>query len=112
MKWRFRYLIVLVLIIVSGILSFALWSSSQEKLLRIGVYAGSSWDVPNSRENRVLDDLIEEFEESHPHVKVVYENTGTARSVQMTSTNCCGDIVRSEERRVGKECRSRWSPYH
>ena len=22
------------------------------------------------------------------------------------------DEVRSEERRVGKECRSRWSPYH
>ena len=22
------------------------------------------------------------------------------------------DITRSEERRVGKECRSRWSPYH
>ena len=25
------------------------------------------------------------------------------------STN---EITRSEERRVGKECRSRWSPYH
>ena len=26
----------------------------------------------------------------------------------------CEDIIalRSEERRVGKECRSRWSPYH
>src|SRR3989442_4940834 len=23
-----------------------------------------------------------------------------------------GPVVRSEERRVGKECRSRWSPYH
>ena len=23
-----------------------------------------------------------------------------------------GEIIRSEERRVGKECRSRWSPYH
>src|SRR3712207_7927558 len=23
-----------------------------------------------------------------------------------------GSVVRSEERRVGKECRSRWSPYH
>ena len=23
-----------------------------------------------------------------------------------------GSTVRSEERRVGKECRSRWSPYH
>ena len=22
------------------------------------------------------------------------------------------DTLRSEERRVGKECRSRWSPYH
>ena len=22
------------------------------------------------------------------------------------------EIYRSEERRVGKECRSRWSPYH
>ena len=22
------------------------------------------------------------------------------------------DVIRSEERRVGKECRSRWSPYH
>ena len=23
-----------------------------------------------------------------------------------------GKLFRSEERRVGKECRSRWSPYH
>src|SRR3712207_9551023 len=23
-----------------------------------------------------------------------------------------GPVARSEERRVGKECRSRWSPYH
>src|SRR3712207_9367887 len=29
-------------------------------------------------------------------------------------TNAIGNlaILRSEERRVGKECRSRWSPYH
>ena len=26
--------------------------------------------------------------------------------------NESGSIYRSEERRVGKECRSRWSPYH
>ena len=24
----------------------------------------------------------------------------------------CASLTRSEERRVGKECRSRWSPYH
>ena len=28
------------------------------------------------------------------------------------STALAGNDLRSEERRVGKECRSRWSPYH
>ena len=27
-------------------------------------------------------------------------------------SNFVGKTARSEERRVGKECRSRWSPYH
>ena len=26
--------------------------------------------------------------------------------------NAIDEALRSEERRVGKECRSRWSPYH
>src|SRR5690554_7838632 len=30
----------------------------------------------------------------------------------LTYTDIAGDPVRSEERRVGKECRSRWSPDH
>ena len=29
-----------------------------------------------------------------------------------TSESGLHHLVRSEERRVGKECRSRWSPYH
>ena len=29
-----------------------------------------------------------------------------------TITEAAGKLYRSEERRVGKECRSRWSPYH
>ena len=28
------------------------------------------------------------------------------------SVDGVGQMARSEERRVGKECRSRWSPYH
>ena len=28
------------------------------------------------------------------------------------TSGCSGMAERSEERRVGKECRSRWSPYH
>ena len=29
-----------------------------------------------------------------------------------TANTSCSNTARSEERRVGKECRSRWSPYH
>src|ERR1039458_9814950 len=34
-----------------------------------------------------------------------------ARSRDEKSVPGCGCTARSEERRVGKECRSRWSPY-
>ena len=30
----------------------------------------------------------------------------------LSQTEGVGKVRRSEERRVGKECRSRWSPYH
>lgn len=74
MKWRLRHLALLVVLIISVALAFVFWASAQEKVLRIGVYAGSSWDVPNSRENKVLDSLIKKFEKTHPHVKVIYES--------------------------------------
>ena len=31
---------------------------------------------------------------------------------RMTPDVTAEEVARSEERRVGKECRSRWSPYH
>ena len=39
------------------------------------------------------------------------EGTVNADEVR-TLAQECGLDTRSEERRVGKECRSRWSPYH
>ena len=35
-----------------------------------------------------------------------------ARNIVIDITYGSGALCRSEERRVGKECRSRWSPYH
>ena len=40
------------------------------------------------------------------------EVTNPTRIVTSTVRVTGGDADRSEERRVGKECRSRWSPYH
>ena len=33
-------------------------------------------------------------------------------TIQISETEELASYLRSEERRVGKECRSRWSPYH
>src|SRR3712207_9377274 len=49
-------------------------------------------------------------------VKKIYEAKGRPSDnpliVHICDENEIDHLVRSEERRVGKECRSRWSPYH
>ena len=52
-------------------------------------------------------------------MKAVYKVTGHERTLELdlyadheTGSVLSASLKRSEERRVGKECRSRWSPYH
>ena len=47
----------------------------------------------------------QEFEVVHGRLFLAGENA-SGKSTVLTAA------LRSEERRVGKECRSRWSPYH
>src|SRR3989449_4865712 len=43
----------------------------------------------------------------------VIVSVATVLRIDITlDVGAAGESVRSEERRVGKECRSRWSPYH
>ena len=37
---------------------------------------------------------------------------GALAACNSASSSTASGAARSEERRVGKECRSRWSPYH
>ena len=43
---------------------------------------------------------------------VPFIKTGGLADVAGSLPKCFDKKYRSEERRVGKECRSRWSPYH
>src|SRR3989442_10508423 len=45
----------------------------------------------------------------HPEAMLA---THRKRTMQRMMSHPLVLVVRSEERRVGKECRSRWSPYH
>src|SRR3712207_9097129 len=66
----------------------------ETEVLPIGDFQGTS--VMNYADEDVPFTRIHEFRHFHPERDYPADKT----------------VVRSEERRVGKECRSRWSPYH
>ena len=45
-------------------------------------------------------------------INTLYYEGRSINKNELLSLGTCGFVDRSEERRVGKECRSRWSPYH
>ena len=46
------------------------------------------------------------------HVQEFHSLRSAAKAMNMAYSKAWTIVKRSEERRVGKECRSRWSPYH
>ena len=59
----------------------------------------------------IKKEKIEEIKEKADIVSVVSDYVSLKKSGRYFMGNC-PFRSRSEERRVGKECRSRWSPYH
>ena len=45
-------------------------------------------------------------------VEVIPDDRPPTKKQEQFISKLVKDFPRSEERRVGKECRSRWSPYH
>src|ERR1022692_3694555 len=58
------------------------------------------WEVKRNAQNQIIE---VQHRRKWPYVKHYYFHLIDAE---------WGHVTRSEERRVGKECRSRWSPYH
>ena len=102
---------------------------------------GKSWDADgdNGWSRAALPFALKEYNQNCTHnglMTFLYKSDGSISRVawQVTSETCLyvkvnlwgtaeaeyvpepvphsGEVLRSEERRVGKECRSRWSPYH
>src|SRR2546429_7533976 len=59
---------------------------------------------------RAIDLVVDAFGRGG---RLIYVGAGTSgRLGVLDARECPPTFGRSEERRVGKECRSRWSPYH
>ena len=53
---------------------------------------------------QIVNQKIDQYKDSDPDKAKDWQNAGLVLDMLAGG--------RSEERRVGKECRSRWSPYH
>src|SRR5690554_7364333 len=72
------------------------------------VVSGSNNDITRMQEIKVRCLLYEGLK--HYFLIQFPQRSGVFKD--FVSDVLCGNGDRSEERRVGKECRSRWSPYH
>ena len=89
-----------------------LWEITPEEVVRLleeGERLTTSQVAPED-----LKATYEKLLKTHERVVSVHVSgklSGTVATAQSVA-QAFGGRVRSEERRVGKECRSRWSPYH
>ena len=80
--------------------------------MRAGIYLRVS-----TKEQTTLNQelVLKEFcERNDIIIYKIYKDEGVSGSLTSREglDKMLQDMRRSEERRVGKECRSRWSPYH
>ena len=63
-----------------------------------------------------LPAMVHELDPEQPIVCICHHGMRSLRAVHFLAHHGFAEVhdllLRSEERRVGKECRSRWSPYH
>lgn len=64
--------LILLIVLLVG-LSKSIYDSLHPTLT-ICIYTGSSWDVPNSRQYRMINYITKKFKKDYPNVKVAYES--------------------------------------
>lgn len=63
---------VLAICAAAVIIFIALYQTSQPVNLKIGIFAGNNWDVPQGEPYAIIDEVIKNFEAENPNVKVTY----------------------------------------
>src|SRR3989454_6958677 len=98
----------------------ALWGSDETTRrsgyalhLALGFPSGLLWlSVPLSREDPHYPGIADIYPSANRMQRATADLLGIIPSADADRRKWLRHGARSEERRVGKECRSRWSPYH
>ena len=104
-----------VLIAFSIIASAA--AASAQTRLTLQQALSRAMEVNNTVERSRAEVLVQDENRRQLLSAVLPRVTATGSTIRNTTEVSFGSgadarVTRSEERRVGKECRSRWSPYH
>jgi len=101
----------------------ALWEIDDQELLRYRCHVGHAFSAEalNNGQSQMLEEAlwsaVRALEERMILARRIVERARRANQMRAVQTferrvREAEEHSRSEERRVGKECRSRWSPYH
>ena len=84
-----------------------------EKASILLIYTGGTIGMIENPETGVLESFnFQHLKDNMPELKKLGYAVSTIQFDPAMDSSEMGPESRSEERRVGKECRSRWSPYH
>ena len=73
-KKKLTYLFIIIILLVIGIGLWIKHTQTRERTLTIGIYTGSSWDVPSGKPYHMIDYAIKKFKKEHPHTIIKYES--------------------------------------
>ncbi|MDQ0360401.1 ABC transporter substrate-binding protein [Breznakia pachnodae] len=67
-----RKMILVILIALMGIAFVVTANLNSDKTIRIGVFVGSNWDVPDAESYKIIDDVIARYKEENVSFDVEY----------------------------------------
>src|SRR3712207_9508869 len=109
-------IILLVIIVILALIGMSAYNG----FVKSRNVIQESWrqvDVELNRRYELIPNLVETVRAYAAHERNTLEDVTRLRTQAQSLAQSAGgqpspQRSRSEERRVGKECRSRWSPYH
>ncbi len=72
MKRKIFYTIIIIVSLMIGLTVY--YDATLDTTITIGIFAGSSWNVPNPNSYTIIDNAIERYEKDNPHIFIEYES--------------------------------------